>query len=265
MGELTDLGLSSYEERAYRALLALGPAPARTVAERSDVPTGRIYDVLNGLAARDLVGSRTGTEPTRYVPVDPDEAVDRLLAARRRDLERREAEYREIAETVRSELAPVPPIEASFWPTTLGSEAAVTLWEEQARTATDCLRLVVGAPYDAAEWADYAPEVAPAARIDGDVTVRLLLADSVLSTLPDRTLADLRDESMALSIRVAPDVPVTYDVVDDVEVSVDIPDPFDSADRLGVVISREASFVRDLADTFDRAWTAATPVSASQD
>lgn len=261
MSGLTDLGLSSYEERAYRALLALGSAPARTVAERADVPTGRIYDVLHSLAARDLVVSRTDREPTRYAPVDPDDAVDRLLAARRRDLERREAEYRETAAAVRSELAPVPPIETRFWSTDLGSEAAVTLWEEQARTATDCLRLVVGAPYDAAAWADYAPEVAPAARIDGDVTVRLLLADPVLSTIPDRALADLRDESMALSIRVGPDIPITYDVVDEVEASIDIPDPFDPTDRLGVVISREESFVREMTERFDRAWEAASPVS----
>ncbi len=40
MTELEELGLSSYEESAYRALLASGAATARTVSETSGVPTG---------------------------------------------------------------------------------------------------------------------------------------------------------------------------------------------------------------------------------
>lgn len=264
MSDLTRLGLSSYEDRAYRALLALGPAPARDAAERAEIPTGRIYDVLDGLEGRELVRRRSDESPTRFAAVDPDEAVDRLLAARRRDLERRESEYREAAEAVRSELAPVPPIEASFWPTSLGSEAAVTLWEDQVRTATDRLRFVVGAPYDAADWSEYAREVAPAARIDGDVTVRLLLGDSVLSHVPDRALAELRADVADLAVRVGPDVPFTYDVVDGVEACLDVPAPFDPTERLGVAISREESLVRALADRFDRAWDAAVPVSVDE-
>lgn len=52
---LESFGLSGYLARAYVALLDLGPAQARDVAERSAVPQGRIYDVLEKLHARGLI------------------------------------------------------------------------------------------------------------------------------------------------------------------------------------------------------------------
>ncbi|ELZ12263.1 transcriptional regulator TrmB [Halovivax asiaticus JCM 14624] len=260
MSDLTDLGLSSYEDRAYRALLALGSAAASEVASRADVPTGRIYDVVNGLAARNIVETRPGTDPTVYVPVDPDEAVDRLLDERRRELERRETAYREVADRVRSELAPGPPVDARFWPTTLGGEDAVALWREQAQTATERVRLVVGPPYDAADWETYASEVAPVDRIDGAVDVQVLLAETVLSSVPSDELATIRDVASDVSVRVASGLRLTFDVVDDVEASIDVANPFEPADRLGVVVSRDESLVSTLATAFDRCWGRAEPV-----
>lgn len=47
---LEDAGFSPYQADAYVTLLALGAAPATEVAEASDVPDPRIYDVLRDLA-----------------------------------------------------------------------------------------------------------------------------------------------------------------------------------------------------------------------
>ncbi|WP_254863948.1 TrmB family transcriptional regulator [Halovivax gelatinilyticus] len=260
MSDLTALGLSSYEERAYRGLLSLGSASASTIAERAGIPTGRIYDVLNGLETRELVTTRPGEEPTIYVPVDPDDAVDRLLRARKRDLDRREAAYEEIAGTVRSQLAPVPPIDANVWTTDLGSEEAVALWEEQARAAEACFRLLVGPPYDEADFEAYVDELTPAARIDDGVDVRVLIADAVYSGLPDDALSSIREAAPGVEIRVGPNYRLTFDVVDDVECYVDLPDPFEPSARFAIAITRDPTVVSDLADRFDAAWEGASPV-----
>lgn len=52
---LEGFGLSGYQARAYLALLELGPSQAREVSERSGVPQGRVYDILEKLAQRGLV------------------------------------------------------------------------------------------------------------------------------------------------------------------------------------------------------------------
>ncbi|MFC3957775.1 TrmB family transcriptional regulator [Halovivax cerinus] len=260
MSELSELGLSSYEERAYRALLSLGSATASDVAVRASVPTGRIYDVLNGLSARDLVSIRAGTEPTIYEPVDPETAVDRLLDARTRELDRREAELREVADSVRSTLAPTVPASATLWRTDLGSEDALALWREQVKAATDQYRMAVGPPYDAADWETYAAELGPADRIDGDVSVRVLLSEAVSARLSDSEIGPLLDELTDLEVRVAADVRLTWYVVDEVECCLDLPDLFEPAARLGIALSREESFVQEAIERFDRAWEAGTPI-----
>ncbi len=84
MATLRDLGLSEYEARVYRALLSAGPATAKELSRRSDVPMGRIYDVLNGLEATSLIRSQQSSRPKKYAPVEPETALPRLLEEKRR-------------------------------------------------------------------------------------------------------------------------------------------------------------------------------------
>lgn len=52
---LGDAGLSPYQIDAYVTVLERGSAPATEIAERSDVPSPRIYDVLRALEERGYV------------------------------------------------------------------------------------------------------------------------------------------------------------------------------------------------------------------
>jgi sugar-specific transcriptional regulator TrmB len=93
------LGLSGYEARAYLALLRLGEASPREVAEEAGVPTQRIYDVLRRLSRRGLV-SRVGEG--RFRAVDPERALkaeaERLLFDTLRRREELELLARELAD-----------------------------------------------------------------------------------------------------------------------------------------------------------------------
>jgi sugar-specific transcriptional regulator TrmB len=62
---LGSFGLEGYLARAYLALLDLGAADARQVADRSGVPQGRVYDVLEKLHGRGLADVLPET-PKRY-------------------------------------------------------------------------------------------------------------------------------------------------------------------------------------------------------
>lgn len=82
---LTELGLTSYEAKAYIALTRRGSFSAAEVARLAGLPRQRIYDVLKSLVQRGLAVGRPG-RIVKYSATDPKLAVERLLAAHRRRL-----------------------------------------------------------------------------------------------------------------------------------------------------------------------------------
>lgn len=262
MSDLGDLGLSSYEEAAYRALLQLGRAPASDVAETGDVPQGRIYDVLNGLASRDIVRVHRGSEPRRYTAVDPETAVDRLLAERERELAAERERYADIAEAARTELSETLPVEGQFWEVGLGADDAVAAMREQFDRAEDRLYSVVGPPYGESDPDALRRETeAYAELVAGDVEARLLTTPAVVEASP---VADLRDalDVEGFAVRTTPEVGLTFDVLDGEEVYLGVPAPFDAGERVGAVVVRDPDFARRMEDRFESAWERATPVES---
>ncbi|MFI7425886.1 TrmB family transcriptional regulator [Micromonospora sp. NPDC049836] len=86
---LIGLGLTQYAARAYLALVTRERYTAAELARASGVPRQRIYDVLNSLSERGLVRVRPGPV-VRYAAVDPEAAVNRMMAVHRSAYERRE-------------------------------------------------------------------------------------------------------------------------------------------------------------------------------
>jgi len=70
---LRDIGLTSYETRAYLALIESGVMTASQISERSDVPYSKIYETLNSLQRKGWIETKKG-RPTRYYPKAPSEA-----------------------------------------------------------------------------------------------------------------------------------------------------------------------------------------------
>jgi len=83
---LVALGLTSYEAKAYLALLRRDSSTATDVARIGAIPRQRIYDVVASLVEKGLASRRPGS-PAKYTPVSPKFAVERLLANRREELE----------------------------------------------------------------------------------------------------------------------------------------------------------------------------------
>ncbi len=84
---LADLGLTTYEERVYIALLKRGTIPARELSTVSEVPYGRIYGVLRSLESKGIVGS-LGGRPQRFFAIPPDIAVNKLVESKTREIEK---------------------------------------------------------------------------------------------------------------------------------------------------------------------------------
>ena len=83
--ELSALGLTSYEAKAYMALIRRDSSTAAQVARVGGVPRQRIYDVLASLVEKGLAASRPG--PRRQVRGRaPELAIERLVADHRPQL-----------------------------------------------------------------------------------------------------------------------------------------------------------------------------------
>ena len=83
--ELTRLGLTSYEARAYVALTGRDSFTAAQVARLAGLPRQRIYDVLGALVEKGLAATRPG-RVLKYSAADPRTAIHGLLAAHRQQL-----------------------------------------------------------------------------------------------------------------------------------------------------------------------------------
>src|ERR671919_1419133 len=84
--QLTQLGLTSYEAKAYLALTRRGSSTAAQVSRLAGVPRQRIYDVLASLVERGLASSKPG-RVVKYAATSPELALERLVSDHRQQLE----------------------------------------------------------------------------------------------------------------------------------------------------------------------------------
>lgn len=75
--ELQGLGFSEYEARAYIALLQSSPATAYEVSKAAGLPRANTYSALEVCTQKGAV-QPFSQHPTRYVPVDPQELLERI-------------------------------------------------------------------------------------------------------------------------------------------------------------------------------------------
>ncbi len=85
VGRLTKLGLTTYEAKAYLALIRRDTSTAAQVSRLSQVPRQRIYDVLSSLVDKGLASARPGGV-VKYGATAPELALERLLDRHRTEL-----------------------------------------------------------------------------------------------------------------------------------------------------------------------------------
>jgi HTH-type transcriptional regulator, sugar sensing transcriptional regulator len=83
--QLTRLGLTSYEAKAYLALLRRESSTAAQAARLANVPRQRIYDVLASLVDKGLAATRPG-QVVKYSAIAPELALERLVSDQRQQL-----------------------------------------------------------------------------------------------------------------------------------------------------------------------------------
>ena len=73
---LKGIGLTMYEAQAYVTLTSLISAPAVEIAEKSNIPRSKIYDVLKSLGKKNFIEIEDG-RPLTYNVKSPVEVLNR--------------------------------------------------------------------------------------------------------------------------------------------------------------------------------------------
>lgn len=83
---LIDAGLSRYEATAYIALIKKGSSDATELSKNSEIPLGRIYDILSNLKAKGFVEVQQ-SRPKIYSPEIPEVALRKLYLKKKEGFE----------------------------------------------------------------------------------------------------------------------------------------------------------------------------------
>ncbi|MCL9818150.1 TrmB family transcriptional regulator [Natronocalculus amylovorans] len=265
MDSLCDLGLSSYEDRAYRGLLAIGSGTAAEISAESEVPKGRIYDALGGLESRGIVRVHTAREPKRYVPVEPDIAVTKLVTARQSELQNRMEQLDANKSTLVEQLADPTRPQEDFWTAAVGAEDSLELLFERIETAEESIVIAadsISAQFDVDREGPALLDQLLGA-IDRGVEVKVLLSPRMFSD----ALGAVDDERAAFTLAQAPfelrtteDMYGTFHLIDNTEVCLEVPDPLLANHLFGMLNLRDRSFAGRVAEGFRTTWDNATPI-----
>lgn len=266
MASLRDLGLSEYEARAYRALLQTGPTTAKDLSAHSEVPMGRIYDVLTNLERHDLVRSQGASHPTKYAPVEPETGLDRLLDERKRALHERAQQYEDTVDELRDDLDDqTTASETRFWTAAVGPEESIELLVERLATADEQITMVSGnlSPHvDVSDVSERIGEELDAA-LNRDVSVSMLVSPTVMTALPtdirDSYLTAFRDHN-DFEIRINDDVEGTFNLIDQQEVCVEVPNPLEAGETFALIDLKDREFAADAQAVVEPQWEQSEPL-----
>ncbi|MFC3957312.1 TrmB family transcriptional regulator [Halovivax cerinus] len=265
MADLRDLGLSEYEARAYRSLLKTGPTTAKELSRASDVPMGRIYDVLNSIEQYNLVRTQTASRPKKYVAVEPSTALDRLLEDKKRELQEKVEQYQSIVDELSNELVASEPVEEQFWTAAIGPSDTFDLLLERLAAADDSIVMVAADPSPQIDVRTVGESVLDEleAALDRGVPVDVLmtrtLVDELSANVGRRYRRTLQSRE-GFDVRTSERVTGSFNVIDGMEVCIQVPNPLSSGEIFGMIDLKDPDFVSEVYEEFHPKWREADPL-----
>ncbi len=264
MATLNDLGLSDYEARVYRALLSAGSATAKELSLTSDVPMGRVYDVLGSLEQNNLVRSQAASRPKKYVAVEPETALERLVDEKKRELREEMDRYEDVAAQLTEKLDSSEPVEERFWTAAVGVDESVELLLERLEAARDSVSMVVG---------DLSPQLDPddvgdvvlerlSEAVDEGVSVSIIVSPELVRRFGPQVRERYTDISShpEFEIRTVEEIHGTFNVIDGVEVCVEVANPLAPSQVLAMIDLKDPEFAASVEEEFEGRWESAEPL-----
>jgi sugar-specific transcriptional regulator TrmB len=261
---LTSLGLTSYEAKAYVALLSLGVSSAEDVGRESKIPNGRIYSVLNSLVDRRLVNVQN-SRPKLFDPIDPKVALKNLLKAQK---EHYDNEYENLVkrssevESLLNGLVPQKTDNSIFWTVAVGVDEVRRLTIQQFDEAQSEVLIFIGNSELLYErfidrYKDVMNKVDEVA--DRNIEIRVIVGFQNMESLP--ILAKKATEKGVVlnperlkMVRFAVSTSSPFDIIDGERVLVRVSNQVNSAESLAAIAVWDISLANELRNNFNKLW-----------
>jgi sugar-specific transcriptional regulator TrmB len=256
---LTALGLTTYEAKAYVALLGRGSFTAAEVARQGDLPRQRVYDVLGTLVEKGLASARPG-RVVKYAAVAPDLAIQRLVATHRQALEDLERGAGELIaqlgpafETGRGNTDPLDYIEV------LRDAGAINeRFAELQASVKDEILVFTKPPY----------ATPPQENVSGLEVLRSHRARSVyeLSAFdhPDWIAGIRRFVAAGEEARFVDSLPLKLVIIDEAIVMFGMQDPVGTGNDLTIMVVEHPSLAAILKTAFEATWDRGLPIEEAE-
>lgn len=265
MASLRDLGLSDYEARVYRALLGTGSATAKELSESSEVPMGRVYDVLGGLENHGLVRSQKASRPKKYVAVEPEQALEGLVDEKKRELRMEAERFEEIASSLADKLEVSEPGDERFWTAAVGPDESLDLLLERLDATEESVAMVVddASPrFDLDRVGELVLDCV-AELVEEGVEVSVLVAPALLRELGSEVQRRYVDDfggHPRMEVRTARDLHGSFNVLDGREVCIEVTNPLSPDEFLAMIDIKDPGFAGRLNERFRERWGEARPI-----
>jgi sugar-specific transcriptional regulator TrmB len=258
------LGLTTYESSIWQALLDKGEADARELIRSTGVPFGRVYDVLNGLIEKGVVEVQE-TRPKQYRPRRVNAVMDKLLLARRDQMDSEYKQLEEAAEAVKRRFAKLGqklPKDEVFVSVALGEQDIQKLLMETIYQAEHEILIAVGNlefATNISHLVDNAVQGLTNAATRG-IRVRIIFSSDVAQVLMH--FRNGREElNQRIQMRAYTGTLNWFKVVDNQYVFFELIDPFEPK-RIAMVQLLSKKLAEHITQVFDRYWRDSRPLDA---
>jgi sugar-specific transcriptional regulator TrmB len=249
VARLTRLGLTSYEARAYAALIRRDAFTAAQVARQAELPRQRIYDVLGSLVKKGLASARPGTQ-VKYAAIAPELAIERLVSAQRDALAELEREAAQIVEALSPEFeagrAHTDPLE---YIEVLRDTAAINRRFTELQEQVQREILVFTKPPYAKPPQENVEGIEVTRTHDARSVYELSVFDDPVTTAGVRRFIDAGEQA-----RFVERLPLKLVIIDETIVMFGMEDPVASSEALTIVVVEHPSLAQVLKIAFDTVW-----------
>lgn len=253
---LEDLGLSSYEARVYYTMLGLGFSTAREVSNQSDIPFGRIYDVLGSLEDKDLI-EKQDSRPKKYAVKEPKFALNNLLIRKKKELDSLTTRARYL-ETHLASLYARDPEEGLFWSVAIDQES-IHRHLGKMYEAEEELILYANAQINlmSAGSEKIDDSIMPLIELyERGVSVRVLIGGIANRTQLKPILTKLKKfpDLPTDPVRYTSVVTNTFDIIDGEKVLMKIANPINPTEYFAAIYVWQKRFATELREKFNQMW-----------
>ena len=258
MEALEEFGLSKYESKVYLTLLSSGITDARKVSLKSEVPFGRIYDVLSSLESKGLVQKQL-SRPKKFLAVEPKLAVKKLLDFKNKEMNVLIQKAGKIEEDL-NHIFSKKSKESLFWSVSIGENTIKSYMEKLEATEKELLsyaELQTVSPFDKDKkvWIDKFLRVTTNLIRKG-VRIKLLIGNNDESNLKDLIplVIPFLDDLTNMDIRIIPTISNHFDIIDGEKVQLKVRNPVRPEEYFASIFVWQKEFAQELRGKFNELW-----------